>query len=67
MGCRYEIKNGDLIYYRENNVIYEQVDVWKNQIFNTANQDMNPVLVYKNVCEIGYPLPGHIKVINKEG
>ncbi len=66
MGCHYEIKNGDLIYYRVNNIVYEQVDVWKNQISDTTNQKMNSALVYKNVCEIGYKLPDHIKVIEKD-
>jgi vancomycin resistance protein VanW len=67
MGCHYEIKNGELIYYRKNNMIYEQVDIWKNRISNTTNQNMNSALVYQNVCEIGYPLPDHIKVIHKDG
>ncbi|TNJ65336.1 glycopeptide resistance accessory protein VanW [Paenibacillus hemerocallicola] len=67
MGCHYEIKNGDLIYYRENNIVYEQVDVWKNQISNTTNQKVNSAVVYKNVCGIGYKLPDHIKVIKKDG
>lgn len=65
MGCYYEIKNGDLIYYRENNTIYEQVDVWKNQISHTTDQKMNSDLVYQNVCEIRYNLPDYIKVRQK--
>ncbi|MNC76551.1 hypothetical protein D3C75_1282940 [compost metagenome] len=67
MGCFYEVRNGDLVYYRKNNKVYEQVEVWKNRISHTADQKLNSALVYKNVCEIGYSLPDHIKVINKGG
>lgn len=69
LGFHYEIKNGDLVYYRKNNVVYEQVDVWKHQIpntVNTVNQELNAALIYKNVCEIAYQLPDHIKVIEKD-
>lgn len=65
-GCHYEIKNSDLIYYSADNIIYEQVAVWKNQICNTTDKRLNSVLIYKNICEIGYKLPDNIKVIQKD-
>lgn len=67
MGCFYEVKNGGLSYYRKNNAVYEQVEVWRNRISGTADRIMDSVLAYKNVCEIRYPLPDHIKVIQKDG
>jgi vancomycin resistance protein VanW len=66
MGCHYEIKNENLIYYKERDTVYEQVEVWKSLISNRTNQRMNSVLAYTNICKIGYQLPGHITVTNKD-
>ncbi len=56
-GRFYEVVNGKPLYYRKNNKIYEEVDVKQKTILAPTGDCVSERLLYRNKCEIGYPLP----------
>ncbi|MDD4565345.1 MAG: VanW family protein [Eubacteriales bacterium] len=64
-GKFYEVVNGESLYYRKNNKVFEEVDV-KQKTIQIANGDyISEKLLYQNKCEIGYPLPEGTNVVEK--
>lgn len=64
-GQFYEIINGKPLYYRKNDKIYEEVDVKQRTILTTTGDCISEKLLYRNKCEIGYPLPEGTAIAQK--
>ncbi|MEG1559930.1 MAG: glycopeptide resistance accessory protein VanW [Clostridia bacterium] len=62
IGIHYELKNEELIYFRKDNAIFEQVKVYRSQISDATGEKSNRKLLYENSCKIGYKLPLDTKV-----
>lgn len=56
-GYRYGVANCNLNYVSENHRIYEQVDVLQTRYLNGHPENAYRRVLYRNTCEIGYPLP----------
>ena len=68
-GVRYEIRNGETLYYIKNQRVYEEVDVVRTTIDSATGRGLASALLYRNKCEIGYTLPAGTPVhqeISKE-
>lgn len=59
---KYYITNGKPLYYQKNSGIYEEVDILQNIITLADDQCISSNLLYRNRCEIGYPLPGGTEI-----
>lgn len=57
-----QVTNRKPIYYRENNRIFEEVDVIQHHFLLTDEKCTSSTLLYRNRCEIGYKLPADIEV-----
>lgn len=64
-GQFYEVINGKPLYYRKNDKIYEEVDVKQRTILTTTGDCISEKLLYRNKCEIGYPLPEGTAIAQK--
>ena len=64
-GKTYEIFDENLTYYSQNNKVFEEVDVMQNTISRHSDTCVSTKLLYKNHCEIGYPLPEDTEIIQK--
>ena len=64
-GKFFEVINGEPLYYRRNNKIFEEVDVKQKTILTATGACDSEKLLYRNKCEIGYPLPDGTDVIEK--
>lgn len=61
----YQITNGQVMYYRDNGKIFEEVDVVQRIVKVKSNSCVSSKILYRNCCEIGYQLPDEI-IVNKE-
>ena len=64
-GQFYEVVNGQPLYYRKNNKVFEEVDVIQKMISEKTGACVSSKLLYRNKCEIGYPLPNGTEVIKR--
>ena len=64
-GQFYEVVNGEPLYCRENGKVCEEVDVKQKTILAAAGACISEKPLYRNKCEIGYPLPDGTDVIEK--
>lgn len=64
-GQFYEVVNGDPLYYRKNDKVYEEVDVNQKTISAATGACASEKLLYRNKCEIGYSLPEGTEVMEK--
>jgi vancomycin resistance protein VanW len=64
-GQIYEVLNGKTLYYRRNNKVFEEVDVKQKIILCATGTCVSEKLLYRNKCEIGYPLPDKTEVVEK--
>lgn len=64
-GQHYEVINGKPQYYRKNNKIFEEVDVNQKTISRATGTCVSEKLLYRNKCEIGYPLPEGTDIVEK--
>ena len=64
-GQFYEVVNGKPLYYRRNNKVFEEVDVNQETILAATGACVFEKLLYRNKCEIGYPLSDETEVIEK--
>ncbi len=60
----WKVLNKNLLYYRKQGKIYEEVDVVR-QVFDDHGWMLSEETAYRNCCRIGYPLPENITVIEK--
>ena len=60
----WKVINKDLIYYRTQGKIYEEVDVVQ-QVFDDHGFLLSEKTAYRNRCQIGYTLPDNTTVIEK--
>lgn len=65
-GVSYEVVSGQPLYYRMDGKVFEEVDVSRNVIPNASDQSVSSKLLYKNTCEIGYPLPAGTQIVEKD-
>ena len=65
VGQSYEVVNGTPLYYRKNNKVFEEVDVNQKTILSTTGKCVSAKLLYRNKCEIGYPLPDGTEIAEK--
>ncbi|HOG35657.1 MAG TPA: glycopeptide resistance accessory protein VanW [Petrotogaceae bacterium] len=61
----YCISNAKSFYYRENTKIFEEVDVIQKKISADKGECICSKVLYRNKCEIGYPLEPEIKISEK--
>jgi len=61
----YNISNAKSFYYRENTKIFEEVDVIQKKISADKGECICSKVLYRNKCEIGYPLEPEIKISEK--
>ena len=61
----YNVINGKPQYYRANNKIYEEVDVKQHTVSSESGICLSEKLLYRNKCEIAYPLPDGTYVAEK--
>ena len=64
-GQFYEVVNGEPLYCRRNNKVFEEVDIKQRTILTATKACVSEKLLYRNKCEIGYPLPDGTDVIEK--
>ena len=64
-GQLYEVVNGETLYYRKNGKVYEEVDVKQKMILTETGACSSEKLLYRNKCEIGYPLPDGTDIVEK--
>ncbi|MEA4919827.1 MAG: glycopeptide resistance accessory protein VanW [Clostridiaceae bacterium] len=64
-GKFYEVSNGKKMYYRQNGKVFEEVDVNQKTISRATGTCLCEKLLYRNKCEIGYPLPDETKIAEK--
>lgn len=62
MKYRYEITNQNIVYYRSNDKIFQEVDIVQNKILNETQIKVEEKKIYRNCCEIGYELSENIEV-----
>lgn len=65
METRFEVINGNPLYYRKGNKVFEEVDVIQNTISLISGKCISSIPLYINHCEIGYQLPSDTKIQNK--
>lgn len=65
-GLLYEVVNGKPLYRRRNGKIYEEVDVRRNTILKATGERVSSKLLYRNRCEIRYPLPAGTEILEEE-
>ncbi|MPN09417.1 Vancomycin B-type resistance protein VanW [bioreactor metagenome] len=64
-GQFYEVVNGEPMYYRKDDRVYEEVDVKQRTILTATGDCTFEKLLYRNKCEIGYPLPDGTDIAQK--
>ncbi len=62
----YEIEGKDLSYFRENSRIYEEISIYRREMAAGTQAILSERLLYKNLCEIGYRLPGIHQSLREE-
>lgn len=60
----WKVINKDLLYYRKQGDVYEEVDVVQ-QVYDDYGFMLSEKRAYRNLCRIGYTLPNNITVIEK--
>ncbi len=65
-GVSYEIVSGQPLYSRWDGKVYEEVDVSQKVISASSGQNISSTLLYRNTCEIGYPLPASVQITEKD-
>lgn len=53
----WNVENGDAVYYRKDGKVYEEVDVIQKKLSLESGVNEETKIMYRNRCEIGYPLP----------
>ena len=66
-GCIHRAVNGLPCYYRENGKVFEEVDVFRRTVSSETGALLSQTLLYRNRCEIGYPLPQGTQIAKKAG
>lgn len=61
----YRIQNANLIYFKEPEGIFQEVDVCKEKISLASNTLISSFLLYKNRCQIAYPLPSETIILER--
>ena len=64
-GRFYEVVNGEPVYYHRSNKVFEEVDVKQKTILAATGDCTSEKLLYRNKCEISYPLSDGTDVIEK--
>lgn len=62
IGYIYEAVNNKPLYYSINDKIFEEVDLVRKTISKTTGKCVSEKLLYRNKCEIGYPLPAETEI-----
>lgn len=63
---QYRITNGSPLYFRENNNIYEDVDIIQNRYSLSDEKCLSSKVLYQNHCKIGYALPADTKILDRK-
>ena len=66
-GCVYQATNGLAQYVREKGKVFEEVDIFRTVVPSESGAQLSRVLLYRNRCKIGYPLPEETCIEEKEG
>ncbi len=64
-GLSYKIVNGEVMYYRKDKTVFEEVDVIQQVIKNDSGKCISSKPLYRNHCEIGYQLPAGTPIVEK--
>ncbi len=64
LGVSYEIANRNIAYIQDGEAVFEEVDILQRVI--SDHRCLSETCLYRNRCEIGYPLPAGTTIIEKE-
>lgn len=65
-GCAYQVLSGSPHYTRESSRIFEEIDIFRVIVSADSGAERSRAFLYRNRCEIGYPLPASTKIEEKE-
>ena len=65
LDIRYSVANGEVSYVRRKGRLYQEVDVSQERILRETEQKVAAKKLYRNSCEITYPLPESTVVIQE--
>ena len=63
----YEVEGKDLLYFRENGIVHQNISVYRRVIDIDTRKVQTESLLYKNSCVIGYQLPDDTLIIEERG
>lgn len=63
---RYAIQNTNLVYLKEQKRIFQEVEIRKEKKEALSDKVVSSSLLYKNRCQIGYPLSSETLISKKE-
>ena len=61
----YMIENRNLQYSKQNNVVFEEVDIIQRLLSKENGKELSEKKLYRNKCKIGYPLPEGTPITTK--
>lgn len=61
----YSVSNGPVAYYRRQDAIWEEVDVFQTLTDRETGQAQDTRRLYRNICRIGYTLPKGTAIIEQ--
>lgn len=61
-GIFYRAVSGTPRYLRENGMVFEEVDIFRRAVLAAEGTLLTEELLYRNRCEIGYPLPKDTRI-----
>ena len=53
----FQITSSEPVYYRQEGRLFQETDVFQSQFSHPSGEPLSARLLYRNRCEIGYPLP----------
>lgn len=63
MPYKYEIDGKNLMYFRENDEIYQKIAIYRRKIPCDIREEISESLLYVNICKIGYQIPDDIYIM----
>lgn len=61
----YEIEGRDLVYFRKNGKLYQEISIYRREIAFDTREVLSETLLYTNLCEIRYELPEETTIIDR--
>lgn len=62
----HDIEGRDLAYFRKNGRVYQAISIYRREIAAGTRRVLSETLLYKNLCEIRYPLADAVEIAEGE-